>query len=210
MAADLRRFCWRVAAAALMVAVWTLALLVEAGVILTLVAVAVLAPARPVSADPDSLARFRGGIGVNGVSGAGGTVSSAEIVTRNIVRGVQPSGTAWVVGGLTVDITRDGHITAEGRGLIFSAGNTTGTALTLTPTGQPATLDVFATLICETAAPFVERNTGPVHLSAAGDFRIDDVLSPRPPADCATPMLLIRSAQGGSWFAAGIRQFDEK
>jgi hypothetical protein len=69
---------------------------------------------------------------------------------------------------------------------------------------------VFATLICETVAPFVERNTGPVHLSAAGDFRIDDVLSPRPPADCATPVLLIRSAQGGSWFAAGIRAFDEK
>ena len=54
MTADLRHSCWRVVAAALMVAVWTLALLLEAGVFLTLVAVAVLAPAQPVRADDDS------------------------------------------------------------------------------------------------------------------------------------------------------------
>jgi len=98
MAADVRHFCWRLAAAALMIAVWTLALLVEAGVILTLVAVAVLAFAHPVSADDNSLVRFRG---------------SAEIVARNIVRGVQPAGTAWPVGRLTADIKRDGRITSE-------------------------------------------------------------------------------------------------
>jgi hypothetical protein len=33
VAADLRHFCWRVVAAAFMVAVWTLALLVELGVL---------------------------------------------------------------------------------------------------------------------------------------------------------------------------------
>lgn len=117
------------------------------------------------------MAKFRGGIGVNGVSGAAGEIGTAEIVTRNIVRGVQPAGTAWAIGEFTADVKRDGHVTAEGRGLIFSAGNTTGTALTLTPTGRATTLDVFATLICETVPPFVERNTSPVPLSAGGNFR---------------------------------------
>jgi hypothetical protein len=42
-----------------------------------------------------------------------------------------------------------------------------------------------------------------VPLEANGDFRIDDVLTPRPPAVCASPVLLIRNA-GGAWFAAGI------
>jgi hypothetical protein len=63
---------------------------------------------------------------------------------------------------------------------------------------------VFATLICEAAAPFVERSTDltGVALEADGDFRIDDVLVPAP-TDCASPVLLIRNT-GGAWFAAGI------
>jgi hypothetical protein len=58
--------------------------------------------------------------------------------------------------------------------------------------------------------PFVERNTKPVPLSAEGDFRIKDVLSPAPPASCPTPVLLIRVAGGGNWFAAGIQRFDDR
>jgi hypothetical protein len=42
-----------------------------------------------------------------------------------------------------------------------------------------------------------------VPLELNGDFRIDDVLNPAPPADCASPVLLIRNP-GGAWFAAGI------
>jgi len=59
-------------------------------------------------------------------------------------------------------------------------------------------------LICEAAAPFVERNTdqGGVPLDANGDFRIDDTLNPMP-SDCPSPVLLIRNT-GGVWFAAGI------
>jgi hypothetical protein len=176
--------------------------------IVTVLAIAVVSLAPSLARADDSLARFKGGIGVNGVSGAGGDIGTAEIVTRNIVRGVQPAGAAWVISNFTADVKRDGHITVDGRGLILSAGNTTGTALVLTSTGKTATLDVFATLICETTPPFVERSTKPVALSPSGNFRIDDVLSPRPPADCATPVLLIRTSQGGSWFAAGIQQFD--
>src|SRR5258706_347718 len=65
------------------------------------------------------------------------------------------------------------------------------------------------TLICENVAPFVERNTNPVPLAANGDFKIDDVLSPPPPpSSCATPVLLIRNAGNGNWFAAGIQKFN--
>jgi hypothetical protein len=177
--------------------------------IATLLATAVVSLAPSLGRADDSLARFRGGIGVDGVSGAPGTDPTATVVSRNIVRGVQPAGAAWVIAHLAADVKADGHIKADGRGLIFSAGNTIGTAVVLTPTGGTATLQVFATLICENVAPFVERNTKPVPLSADGDFRINDVLSPPPPATCNTPVLLIRVAGGGSWFAAGIQKFDE-
>ena len=85
----------------------------------------------------------------------------------------------------------------RGKGLVLGGGNNAGRA-----TGQ----NVFATLICEAAAPFTERNTNPlgVPLSAEGDFRIDDVLTPLPDGECASPMLLIRNASGGTWFAVGI------
>ena len=42
-------------------------------------------------------------------SGAGGTIGTAEIVTRHIVRGVQPVGTSAVSADLTADVTRDGR-----------------------------------------------------------------------------------------------------
>jgi len=156
----------------------------------------------------DSLARFNGGIGVDGVSGAPGTTPAAAVVTRNIVRGVQPA-SSWVIAKLKAEVKDNGRITADGRGLVFASGDTIGTALVLTPTGgTAASLDVFATLICENVAPFVERNTNPVPLAANGDFKIDDVLSPPPPASCTTPVLLIRVAGGGNWFAAGIQRFD--
>ncbi len=176
--------------------------------IVTLLAIAVVSLPSLARAD-DSLARFKGGIGVDGVSSAPGTDPTAAAVTRNIVRGVQPGGQPWVIADFAADVKADGHIKADGRGLVFSGGNTTGTALVVTPTGGTATLQVFATLICENRPPFVEGNTKPVPLSADGNFTINDVVSPAPPASCNTPVLLIRNAGGGSWFAAGIQKFDD-
>jgi hypothetical protein len=46
-------------------------------------------------------------------------------------------------------------------------------------------------------------------LSADGNFTINDVLTPAPPASCNTPVLLIRNAPGGGWFAAGVQKFDD-
>ena len=73
-----------------------------------------------------------------------------------------------------------------------------------------ANVSVFARLICETASPFVERNTDAtgVPLEPNGDFRIDDILSPAPNG-CASPALLIRSAGNRTWFAAGIQKLED-
>lgn len=146
---------------------------------------------------------FQGGIGVIPVSsgvqdnGAATTALVAPSVTRNIVRGVQPAGQIWVIDDLNAQVRADGRITVDGKGLILGGGNNAGRAA-----GQ----SVFATLICQAAAPFTESSTtlAGVLLSPTGDFRIDDTLAPLPPAICASPMLLIRNAAGAAWFAVGI------
>jgi hypothetical protein len=176
--------------------------------IVPLLAVSVLALVPSLARAQDELVSFNGGIGVDGVSSALGSAPVAAAVTRNIVRGVQPA-SSWVIAKLKAEVKDDGRIAVDGRGLVFASGDAIGTALVLTPTGAAASIKVFATLICENVAPFVERNTNPVPLAANGDFKIDDVLSPPPPpSSCATPVLLIRNAGNGSWFAAGIQKFD--
>lgn len=145
----------------------------------------------------DSIVKFDGGIGVIPVSSGVGQAATAEVVNRNIVRGVQPAGQIWVISDLRADVKADGRIRVDGRGLLLGGGNNIGTN---------ANASVIATLICEAAAPFILRNTDAagVPLEPDGDFRIDDVLSPAPPADCASPVLLIRNAANLGWFAAGI------
>ena len=154
----------------------------------------------PATAADDTLARFKGGIGVIPVSS--GVVPdpaqlTSEVVNRNLVRGVQPAGQIWVIDKLDARVRANGHIRVDGKGLILGGGNNAGRA-----TGQ----SVFATLICEAAAPFTQLSTAltGVQLAPNGDFRIDDMLSPAPPFECASPMLLIRTAGSGNWFAVGI------
>jgi hypothetical protein len=149
--------------------------------------------------DRDSLVRFDGGIGVIPVSSAAGTPNAdgtSPNVNRNVVRGVNPPGQIWVIRNLKADVGTDGSIVVRGRGLLLGGGNNI---------GLNANARVFATLICEAATPFVERNTAltGVPLAPNGDFRIDDKLDPAPAA-CASPVLLIRSTANKSWFAAGI------
>ena len=157
----------------------------------------------PLSAAADeSLVKFKGAIGVIPVSSGVGVAATATVVNRNIVRGVQPAGQIWVISDLKANVKKSGDIKVDGRGLILGGGNNAGRA-----TGQ----SVFATLICEAAAPFTERSTNPVGvaLTADGDFKIDDVLAPMPPTTCASPMLLIRTAGSGNWFAVGIPDRDD-
>jgi hypothetical protein len=142
----------------------------------------------------DRLVRFDGGIGVIPVSSGQGTAATATVVNRNIVRGVQPPGQLWVISSLKADVRSDGSIRVDGRGLLLAGGNGIGTNA-----GQ----SVRATLICDNVAAPTLFDSQLVPLEANGDFRIDDVLTPAPPAECASPVLLIRNP-AGAWFAAGI------
>jgi hypothetical protein len=146
--------------------------------------------------DNGFLARFEGGIGVDPVANAAGPVNQDGTfpnVKLNVVRGVTP-GAPWRIADLRAEVRTDGRITVRGRGLLLASGNNI---------GQNGNARVFATLICEAAAPFVEHSTVVnVPLEPNGDFRIDSTLN-SVPLDCASPVLLIRNT-GGFWFAAGI------
>jgi hypothetical protein len=153
----------------------------------------------------DTLVEFKGGIGVIPVSSAAGVANADGTfpnVNRNVVRGVNPPGQIWRIDDLKAKVKSDGSITVNGRGLLLAGGNNIGTN---------AGASVFATLICEATAPFTLRNTAlvGVPLQADGDFQINDVLAPPPPAACASPVLLIRNAANQAWFAAGILKSDE-
>jgi hypothetical protein len=158
----------------------------------------VLGMVGPVSAqESDFIARFEGGIGVIPVSNGAGPVNpdgTFPNVRLNVVRGVNPGAGPWRIAELRAEVDTVGHIKVRGRGLLLASGNSV---------GQNANQSVFATLICEAAAPFVEHNTAfSVPLGPSGDFRIDDTLNPVP-SGCPSPVLLIRNT-GGVWFAAGI------
>jgi hypothetical protein len=167
---------------------------------MTLLAVGIVGPlgayAHAGRQDDGFLARFDGGIGVNTVANAAGPVNQDGTfpnVKLNIVRGISP-GTPWTIADLKADIATDGHISVRGRGLLLANGNNI---------GQNGNARVFATLICEAAAPFVEHSTlVNVPIGPNGDFRIDSNLN-SVPRDCPSPVLLIRNT-GGVWFAAGI------
>jgi hypothetical protein len=150
----------------------------------------------------DTLVTFRGGIGVLPVAAGMEQAATADVVTRNIVRGVEPAGQIWVISALRADVKVDGRIRVDGRGLLLGGGD---------DIGLNGNASVFATLICEAVTPFTEHSTNGagVALAPNGDFRIDDVLVPAPPADCDSPVLLIRNAEPNpAWFAAGIPKQD--
>ena len=153
----------------------------------------------------DTLVRFKGAIGDIPVANVAGTPNpdgSFPDVIRNIVRGVNPAGQIWVISDFRADVKVDGRIRVDGRGLLLGGGNAIGTN---------GNASVFATLICEATPPlFTEHSTNPngVPLAANGDFDIDDVLAPAPPAQCGSPVLLIRVTPSGAWFAAGIPKLD--
>ena len=155
--------------------------------------------------------KFKGGIGVHPVSSGvavAPTLATApvvESVNRNIVRGVQPAGQIWVIDKLDATVSANGRIKVDGKGLVLAGGDNAGRA----PSGTGA-LHVLATPICEPTAPFTESRSSSagVLLSPNGEFKIDDMLSPQPPAACISPMLLIRNAANLGWFAVVIFRND--
>jgi len=132
----------------------------------------------------DTLVRFEGGIGVIPVRG------NAAPFTANVVLGVPPAGQPWVIRKLEARVETNGAIEVEGKGLIRAGGNI----------GTTSADPILATLFCGNVA----HDSGAVMPKPNGDFKIEDVLSPVPPDPCDTPVLLIRNADTGNWFAAGI------
>ena len=152
----------------------------------------------PTSRADDSLLRFDGGIAVDPVSG----IAANGTPTANTVRGVGPGGAPWRIANLSASIDVSGRISVRGRGLLLAGGNGIGTN---------GAQSVHAILFCGPAATATAHATpaAGVALAANGDFRIDDVLSPRPPNPCDTPVLLIANP-APRWFAAGILANDDE
>jgi hypothetical protein len=158
------------------------------GSMLALPGVLMLAPSVRAGAPTE----FEGGIGVIPVVAGGGA---------NVVRGVSPGGTPWVIKKFEAGVQEDGDIRAEGTGLVLAGGNSIGS-----PDGVTS---VAATLFCQTSpgAPptFSAHSSGAHPLAADGDFKFKDTLFPVPPSPCTNPALLIRANNSnGPWLAAGI------
>ena len=148
------------------------------GVVFVMVAIAQSAMAQ-------NLVRFNGGVGVIPTGSANTTV-----------RGVAAAGQIWTIRDLAADVKQDGSIRLDGRGLLLASGN---------GVGSNANASVISTLFCANDGNIQHSsNLAGVPLEVNGDFRIDDTLSPVPPNPCTSPVLLIRSAGSGSWFAAGL------
>jgi len=145
----------------------------------------------------DSLITFDGGIGVDPVSGI-----ASNAPALNVVRGISPGGFPWVIKRLRADVQVDGQIHVDGRGLLLSGGNVLGTN-----GGQK----VMALLFCGTPGANGSLGTATAHssLEMNGDFRIDDFLTPTPPAPCENAVLLIATPGVHHWFAAGIPDLEE-
>ena len=161
--------------------------------VLALVCALSVAFVSPLRAEDDTLVRFDGGIGVIPISNVN-VVNGVVTPVRNVVRGINSPGQIWVINRLRTEIDTDGRIKANGRGLLLGGGNNIGLN-----GGQ----SVLATLICDAAGTQLFTTTTPVPLDAAGNFEIEDTLTPVPTA-CASPVLLIRNGTGAVWFAAGI------
>ena len=155
------------------------------GTSLVVVGVAFVMVAIAQSAVAQNLVRFSGGVGVIPTGSANTTV-----------RGVAAAGQIWRIEDLRADVKQDGSIRVDGRGLLLASGNAV---------GSNANASVIATLFCANDGNIQHNSSlAGVPLEVNGDFRIDDTLSPVPPNPCTSPVLLIRSAGSGSWFAAGI------
>ena len=109
---------------------------------------------------------------------------------------------------LRADVQSDGRIHVDGRGLLFAGGNAIGTnggqkVLALLFCGAPGAGGSLGNATAHSSDP------AGVPLEANGDFRIDDVLTPAPPAPCDNAALLIATPGTHRWFAAGIPKADD-
>jgi hypothetical protein len=140
-----------------------------------------------VPANAANLASFNGGVGV---------IPTGS--TNTTVRTVLPAGQIWVIRKLAAAVKDDGTIEVVGKALLLGSGNGVGS--------NANNAHVFATLMCANDGNVQHNtsNTPGVQLAPNGDFVIEEALSPAPPSTCDSPVLLIRNAGNGGWFAAAL------
>jgi len=137
------------------------------------------------SGSAQNLATFNGAVGV---------IPTGS--TNTTVRGVPAAGQIWRIQNLTAEVRVDGMAHINGQGLLLGSGNAV---------GSNGNASVFATLFCANDGNIQHSTTlTGVPLQVNGDFRIEDSFLPAPPTTCTSPVLLIRVAGPGVWFAAGI------
>ena len=152
--------------------------------------------------DRDTLFKFDGGIGSQPLRAG---------AASNLAANVAPGGTPWVVRSLKVEITTDGRIKANIKGILLGGGNNTGTR------GGPR--QMVASLFCRNADGTLQTdpyNSAFADLDPDGNLKINSLITNAsasiPSLDCGDnidnrPVLLIRTVTNGapgSWFAAGI------
>jgi hypothetical protein len=162
-------------------------------------ALVVLAPFA-VTAD-NTLVNFKGGIGVDPVSG----IASGAPVSNVVCGVVMPGGIPWRISLLHADVQADGHITVEGHGLLLAGANAALVNAIATNGGQSVRAELFCNTTASSCGTPSFTSAAGVALDSHGDFRIDDTLTPLPSDPCINPVLLIISAANGHWFAAGIQ-----
>jgi hypothetical protein len=159
------------------------------------------------------LVTFEGAINLDPSTAVASTTGVVSVVP-NVVRGINPGGRPWVLRKLEATVSRNGTLSARGKGLLFGSGEFIGTRGTVTQVG--------ATLTCGSAdanATKFNTLTG-FALDTAGNFSIrgplstDGINTAVMPETCTNPVLLIRSFNTttgtlGNWFAAGIPGGDD-
>ncbi|MDA4118145.1 MAG: hypothetical protein OK455_07360 [Thaumarchaeota archaeon] len=106
-----------------------------------------------------------------------------------VVAGINPAGGAWMVAAAEADLLGSGQINISLQGLVLVS---TGTV--------PAGLNIEATLACQTGtSTWSYTTTSPVPLPSSGNAVINQAITL--PTPCPAPIVLIRSATSGSWFA---------
>jgi hypothetical protein len=147
------------------------------------------------AADDTSLI-FNRGIGVIPVSNVSVSSTGTVTVTPNMVRGQTPGGQIWVIDELNAQVSVNGNIRVNGKGLVRGGGDNAG----------EGGVNVYATLSCLDTGSYGLSSTSfvGVPVSPNGNFQINGMLSPKPTFPCASPLLLIQSASNAHWFALGL------
>lgn len=161
---------------------WFLAVAVPAAA-----ALAYLAAASPVSADPGTVLKFD----------TMAPVTGQFVGSGQPIRGVPGGGFPWMITGATGLLQSDGHVLVHVRGLVLA--DRAPVPPQLQGTNPVPDFKVIVSCLDPSTAQPSNVSTGPFPASGDGDSTIDATVSLPPP--CVAPIVFVTSP-GGAWFAA--------